>query len=163
MKRTLLVVAGFIVTTLVLAWGWEEAGLRDGYARFLETTGRPLLDSIGLDDVRIVGERMRYINWIPFVGLMLVTPGLSWRRRGTGLGLGLVALYASHLLLNATHVGRAGQIPLVPSLVSDTLPFLLWLAGAHPAVRSWFTSALAATLAPEPGDPTPSEAPDPPA
>ncbi len=167
MRRALLVVAGFVAITLVLAWGWEEAGLRISYARFLKTTGRPLLDLIGLDDVRIVGGRIRYINWIPFVGLMLVTPGLTWRRRGTGLGLGLVALYVSHLLLNATQAGNAGQIPLVPSLVSDTLPFLLWVAAAHPVLRGWFATALASTLVPERGEPssdaTPFEAPDPPA
>ena len=152
MRRTLLVVAGFVAITLLLAWCWEEAGLRVSYARFIKTTGRPLLDLIGFDDVRIVGGRTRYINWIPFVGLMLVTPGLSLRRRGAGLGFGLVVLYVSHLLLNATQIGNARQVPLVPSLVSDTLPFLLWLAAAHPVVRTWFATALATALDPEPAE-----------
>lgn len=150
MKRPALVVLGFVAITLVLAWSWEEAGLRISYARFLKTTGRPILDLVGLEDVRIVGGRLRYINWIPFVGLMLVTPGLTVRRRGAGPAIGLVALYASHLLINVTQRGGAPQIPLVPSLVSDTLPFLLWLAAAHPVVRTWFASAVASTGGPEP-------------
>ena len=146
MKRALLVALGFASITLFLAWSWEEAGLRMAYGRFLRLTGRPILDLIGLDGVRLVNGRLRYINWIPFVGLMLVTPGLTWRRRGSGLVAGLVVLYASHLLINATHRAGARQLPLFPSLVSDALPFLLWLAAAHPVVRDWFAGSPGSAL-----------------
>lgn len=150
MRRALLAIAIFVVVTLPLAWGWNEGTLRDGHTQLLRHVGRPLLNALGLDDVRMLAGRIRYINWIPFVGMMLATPGLSVRRRSVGLGLGLVVLFLTHVFLNVTQVRGAPQLPLVPALVSDTLPFLLWLAAAHPVAGPWFASVLSPSLSPQP-------------
>ncbi len=152
MKRFLLVVAGFFALTLLLAVVWEEGGGRIAYGRFLKQSGRPIFDLLGLDGVRIMGLRTRYINWIPFVGLVAVTPGLTLRRRTLGLAVGLVTLWATHLALNVTQVRGAGQLSLVPLLLSDALPFLLWLFVAHPVVRPWLASALEAPRDPDATD-----------
>lgn len=141
MKRGLLIVLGFVALTLLLSLVWEEYGLRVAYGRFLRQTGRPLFDLLGLEGVRIMGLRTRYINWIPFVGLLAVTPGLDLRRRALGLAIGFFVFWATHLALNLTQVRGAGQLSLVPLLLSDALPFLLWLLIAHPVVRPWLASA----------------------
>ena len=141
MKRLILPVLVFIMITLALSFYWEEAGGRQAYAVFLKTKGAGLLDALGIEGVRVAGGRLRYINWIPFVGLMLATPSLTLSRRLVGLAVGLVVLFATHLGLNATQVRGAPQLPLVPSLVSDTLPFLLWIVAAFPALSQLFENA----------------------
>lgn len=143
MRRAIAVVLGFLVVTIALTWFWEESG-RLLYGRFLRNVAPPIYDAIGFDGARVGAFRQRYINWVPFVGLMVATPGLSWRRRLGGLAGGLFLLFAGHLALNLTErVHKAAQLPFVPSLVSDALPFVLWILFAWPVVSSWFGSALA--------------------
>ncbi len=143
MKRAIPVVLGFVVITIALTWVWEEGG-RHFYGRFLKTVAPTIYDWIGFGDARVGAMRQRYINWIPFVGLMLVTPGLALRRRAIGLGGGLGLLFVGHLALNLTErMHKASHLPFVPSLLSDAVPFLLWILFAWPVVSSWFASALA--------------------
>ena len=148
MKRPLLVVLGFVAITIALTGFWEESG-RMLYGRFLKSVAPPIYDLLGFGDARVGAFRQRYINWVPFVGLMLVTPGLAWRRRAGGLVAGLALLFVGHLALNLTErVHKAAQLPFVPALVSDALPFLLWILFAWPIVSRWFTTALAEPAAP---------------
>jgi hypothetical protein len=165
MKRAIPIVLGFVVITIALTWFWEESG-RLQYGRFLKRVAPPIYDAIGFGDARVGAFRQRYINWVPFVGLMLVTPRLAWRRRLGGLAGGLFLLFSGHLALNLTErVHRAAQLPFVPSLVSDALPFVLWILFAWPVVSGWFASALAETPGPEhdpdDGDETTTTAGDP--
>lgn len=149
MRRAIPVILGFLVITIALTWFWEEGG-RVLYGRFLKNVAPPIYDAIGFGEARVGAFRQRYINWVPFVGLMLVTPGLAWRRRLGGLAGGLFLLFSGHLALNLTErVHRAAQLPFVPSLVSDALPFVLWILFAWPVVSSWFASALAEIPGPE--------------
>lgn len=142
MKRALMIVASFVVVTLALTFFWEEVG-RLNYGRFLKTVAPTLYDWIGVGDARVGALRQRYINWIPFVGLVLVTPGLRMRRRALGLAGGLLALFVGHLTLNLTErVYKASHLPFVPSIVSDALPFLLWIIVAWPTVSQWFAATL---------------------
>lgn len=144
MKRPLMVVISFVIVTMALTFFWEEFG-KLNYGRFLKTVAPTIYDWIGFGDARVGAMRQRYINWIPFVGLIVVTPGLLFRRRALGLAAGLLALFAGHLTLNLTErVDNAIHLPFVPSLVSDALPFLLWIVVAWPAVSEWFSSTIAA-------------------
>lgn len=146
MRRGLLVVVGFVAITIVLTWLWTHGG-QLAYGRFLKAVAPPLYDVLGFEGARVGAFRERYINWIPFVGLVLVTPGLSLRRRGIGLLVGLALMPVCHLALNLTElIGPRNRLPFVPSLVSDTLPFLLWLVIAWPVVGRWFEAATAAKL-----------------
>jgi len=133
--RFALRAAAFVAITLALTALWEEGG-RILYGRMLKAVAPPIYDLLGFDGARVGAFRQRYVNFVPFVGLVLVTPGLSARRRALGLALGLLALFAGHLALNLTETGtgRARQLPLVASLVSDSLPFLFWLVVAAPAL-----------------------------
>lgn len=157
--RMLGVIAGFVVITIGLTWVWTEWG-RIAYGQLLKAVAPPIYELIGFGDARVGAFRERYINFVPFVGLVLVTPGLTLRRRSIGLVCGLGALFVGHLALNLTEgVHRGSHLPLVPSLVSDALPFLFWILVAYPVVSDWFARTLssAAGVAPEtvlaePGD-----------
>lgn len=145
MKRALTIIAAFVAITIALTWFWEETG-RAEYGRFLRTVAPSIYDAIGFGDARVGALRQRYINWIPFVGLVLVTPRLSPKRRVIGLLAGLFAIFLAHLGLNLTELlQNEGHLPVVPSLLSDTLPFLLWIVVAFPVIGEWFGVALGAT------------------
>lgn len=144
------IVLGFAVITIGLTVFWIEWG-RLHYGQFLKLVAPPIYDLIGFGDARVGAFRQRYINFVPFVGLVLVTPGLAWKRRFTGLAAGLGALFVGHLALNLTErVHRGGHLPFVPSLVSDALPFLLWILVAYPVLSTWFVAALAPPPTPSP-------------
>ena len=138
--RALLVVAGFAAITIGLTWLWGEWG-RVEYGRLLKTVAPPIYELIGFPDARVGALRQRYINWVPFVGLVLVTPGLALRRRAIGLFAGLGLLFVSHLMLNLTERWQPGRsLPVVASLISDALPFVIWIVVAHPVVSRWFVA-----------------------
>ena len=152
MNKALLRILAFAAITLLLTWLWEEGG-RLQYGQLLKRVAPPIYDVLGFDGARVGAFRQRYVNFIPFVGLVLVTPRLSLRRRMLGLALGVFGLFCGHLALNLTETGtgRARHLPLVPSLVSDTLPFLVWLVVAAPALAHWLpATAAAAEAEPEP-------------
>ncbi|HEB90627.1 MAG TPA: hypothetical protein ENI85_13730 [Deltaproteobacteria bacterium] len=139
MKKALLVIAGFTVISIGLTWLWNE-WLRLAYAHLLNLVAPPVYDLIGFEGARVGAFRQRYVNFVPFVSLVLVTPGLGLRRRGLGLGLGVFTIFISHLALNLTERLQPGQsLPLVSSLVSDAFPFVVWLIVAHPVVSGFFT------------------------
>ncbi len=141
MKKAVLIVLGFGVISIGLTWIWNEWA-RLAYGHFLVAVGRPIYDLIGFGDVRVAGLRERYINFVPFVSLVLVTPGITLRRRTIGLATGLIAISASHLALNLTGLLQPGglSLPIVPALVSDALPFLVWLVVAYPVVVKFLPS-----------------------
>lgn len=144
-RRMLGVIAGFVVITIGLTFLWTEWG-RVAYGHFLKAVAPPIYELIGFGDARVGAFRQRYINFVPFVGLVLVTPGLTLRRRSIGLVCGLGALFVGHLALNLTErVHRGAHLPFVPSLVSDALPFVIWILVAYPVISDWFARTLSAT------------------
>jgi hypothetical protein len=139
--KVVLRVALFAAITLLLTWLWNEGG-RVVYGKLLKLVAPPIYELFGFEGARVGAFRQRYVNFVPFVGLVLVTPRLSLRRRLTGLALGLFALFCGHLALNLTALSAGGRhLPLVPSLLSDTLPFLLWLFVAAPTWMGWLPGA----------------------
>ena len=137
MKGALLVVLSFVVVSLGLTWLWNE-WLRAGYAQLFFAVARPLYDFLGFEEARAVAFRQRYINFVPFVSLVLVTPGLSIRRRALGLVFGLLFIFVCHLGLNLTEILQPGRaLPIVPSVVSDALPFLVWIVIAYPVLAKF--------------------------
>ncbi len=139
MKTTMLVIASFSVVSIGLTWLWNE-WLQTAYAHFLMLVAPPIYDFIGFDGARVGAFRQRYVNFVPYVSLVLVTPGLGLRRRVLGLVLGVFALFVSHLALNLTERLQPGNsLPIVSSLISDAFPFIVWLAVAYPVVSGFFT------------------------
>lgn len=154
MKKTLLIVLSFVVISIGLTWIWNEWA-RAGYAQLLKSVAPPLYELLGFGDARVGLLRERYINFVPFVSLLLVTPGLTLRRRAIGLALGLVFIFVCHLALNLTELFQPGRsLPIVPSIVSDALPFLVWSVVAYPVL----TKFLVVTTEPETnGDDPPTD------
>ncbi len=133
MVRALLIALGFVAVTLPLTWLWFEGG-RAFYGGVFTAVARPFYALLGLESVPIAAYRERYINLIPFVGLMLATPALTWRRRFGGLFAGLLLLLLSHLLLNVTPAFLPNQratLPFAAAALSDALPFMIWVVLAR--------------------------------
>ncbi len=133
--RLILAFLGFFALTMLGFWAWEFAGQRL-YAQIMKGTASWVYPLFGLRDIPPAWARVRYVNIVPFVALMLVTSGISWKRRTLGILGGLVFLHFSHLAMNATprliDIGREGLGPntIAPifMMLSDGLPFILWAA-----------------------------------
>ncbi len=131
--RFILAFLGFLALTSLGLWAWVSGGQRF-YAQILVWTASWVYPLFGLGDIPLAAARLRYVNIVPFAALMLVTPGISWKRRTIGILGGLLFLHFSHLALNATpqliDIGREGLGPNTLSpifmIVSDGLPFVLW-------------------------------------
>ena len=135
MRKGIIIVIGFCVISILLTAFWIEWG-RLAYAYFFSFVAPPIYDLIGLENAPIRGMRLRYINVVPFTALVLVTPGIERSRRFLGLLLGLFALVISHLALNLTSLVQPGPaMPSASSLLSDALPFLVWIIVAFPEIR----------------------------
>jgi hypothetical protein len=144
MKKAVLIVLAFVVISIGLTWFWNEWA-RVSYGHFLKAVGPSIYELIGFGDARLFAFRERYINFVPFISLVLVTPGLSLRRRTIGLALGLFFIFASHLALNLTELFDPSRpaLPVVSSIVSDTMPFLVWIVIAYPVLAKFLVAAAA--------------------
>lgn len=121
----MLALAIFLSVTLALTWLWLNGG-GSVYGKLFLMLGAPLYELFGVYDIS-VRPRLRYANFIPFVGLVAATPGLSWSRRARVIAIGLPVFFASHWFLNLSAVA-ANQYQLSPvaKLLADGFPFLLW-------------------------------------
>jgi len=133
-----------IAVSLPLTWIWLEWG-REAYGWFFTRTAIPIFGMLGETSLLPVGARDRFINYLPFLILMLVTPRMSWARRSAGIAIGFVAIYISHLIFvwYTYHLGvDAGRMStgdfrqIFPVLMlSDALPLILWVIFANQFVR----------------------------
>lgn len=136
-----LIVVSFVVISVGLAWIWQES-LRYHYGELFTNVALKLHGALGLGHAPIAGLRQRYINFVPFIALLLVTPGLALRRRSVGLIVGLAIISVSHLALNLTALMTPGpSIPVLAALLSDTFPFLIWFIVAFPVVSKFLPGA----------------------
>jgi hypothetical protein len=137
MKKVLLIISSFVLISIGLTWFWNEWA-RVSYAHLFNAVAPPIYELIGFEHARVVGFRERYINFVPFVSLLLVTPGLTLRRRTIGLSLGVFFIFLCHLALNLTELLQPGlSLPIVPAIVSDALPFLVWIIVAYPVLTKF--------------------------
>jgi len=141
MKKTLLIIVCFAIISIGLTWFWNEFA-RESYADLLKTVAPPIYKLIGFEGARVGALRERYINFVPFVSLLLVTPGLTLKRRSIGLVLGLFTIFVSHLALNLTELLQPGRsLPAIPSVVSDAFPFFIWIFVAYPVLAKFLPVA----------------------
>ncbi len=135
MRKALFVVLAFCVISIGLTWLWTE-WLRALYGTLLAFVAPPVYEWIGLGDVPMRPMRLRYINFVPFVSLVLVTPGLTMARRGAGLTLGIFAIFLCHLGVNLTAaLAPSAALPVPAALFSDAFPFVIWFLVAYPVVK----------------------------
>ncbi len=133
MKQTLLFLAKFVALTAPLTWLWQVWG-RSAYTAVYGPVAHSISSCFGFDRVPISSSQ-RFINYIPFLTLMILTPRLSLRRRFVGTALGMLALFALHIATNLMDPPGALSFPIGLSLALDAAPFLLWVLIAHDFVR----------------------------
>ncbi len=135
MKATLLFLVKFVCLTAPFVWLWQVGGLQVYHALY-----SPVADMIygwlGFEGVA-TPARQRYINLIPFVALMVLTPRLSTRRRLGGIAIGLMILFLLHIGINLTANPETLRLPRRTSLILDAAPFFLWVIIANEFVRDF--------------------------
>jgi hypothetical protein len=142
--KAVLVVVSFVVISIGLTWIWHES-VRALYGQLFTSVALKLHGALDLGHAPIAGLRQRYVNFVPFVALLLVTPGLALRRRLTGLCVGIFTISISHLAVNLTALMTPGpSIPVLVALLSDTFPFLIWFIVAFPVLAKFMPGATTA-------------------
>ena len=91
--RPFLLFLEFVVLSVVLTWLWL-AWAQDAYAVFFEWMAGPLLRLAGVANVAESPAVKRFVNYVPFLVLMVITPRMNLRRRllGTVIGVALIFL-----------------------------------------------------------------------
>jgi len=135
MKPALLFLVKFVCLTAPFVWLWHIGGWRLYHALY-----SPIAEAVygwfGLEGVQAT-SRIRYINLIPFVTLMVLTPNLSTRRRLGGTAIGLVILFVMHIAVNLGANPKTQVLPQMIRLMLDAAPFFLWIIIAHEFVRDF--------------------------
>ena len=125
-KRLFLFVLEFFLLALPLVWLWER-WLVVFYVRFFTWMTNPLFASLALGDNTPGRAQDRFVSFVPFVALMLVTPALGRRRRIGGLLLGVALVFLSHVVLIVMRSQARGIETFFPALLLiNALPFALW-------------------------------------
>jgi len=141
--RLLLLLVLFFALTIPLAWLWQLWGVQH-YVAFLFVIMRQLHDTLGWPFAGKGGGglSLRFVSHVPFLILVLITPGLSWRRRVLGGLLGSAFIAATHLLMitlvNAAFLGGGSVFRKIAPfiLIMDGLPLLAWLVVARDFLRT---------------------------
>lgn len=154
-RRLALRFGAFIAITAVGTWLWLEGG-RGDYRRFLMDVMRPMLGWLGVPNMRLGLLPHRFMSFVPFVALMLVTPDLSSSRRWWGTAIGCFVLFLSHVGFVAASVAaysaygstpRAVQALFPVMLLVDSMPFIVWFVIAREVILGWVSKVTARVFA----------------
>jgi len=142
-RKPWLLLIEFVVLTTLFTVIWIRWG-REAYLPFFLDLADPIFAWLEMPPVRLRESPQRFMNYAPFLALMLITPAMSPLRRALGIAIGVVVIFYSHVLMVwiaydawiATS-SRAEAFPMTfPTLMlSDALPFLLWVVFAEKFVR----------------------------
>lgn len=148
-KRSLVLILEFIALTVVLTWLWV-AWAQDAYSAFFLQVADPLLDLLGVTEVAQSPAQKRFVNYVPFFVLMVITPGLSRRRRIAGLLVGFPLIFLCHVGLVAVeflayteHRPTSDPFSTVfpAAMFTDAFPFILWAIIANRLIREVLSRA----------------------
>lgn len=143
-RKVLLPLLKIVAISAPLTWLWEAGG-REAYARLFAHLSIPIFGILGLTSLNPNGARDRFINYLPFLILMLITPRLSALRRVVGIAVGFVAIFFAHVafvyvasvsFLENNTMTADGFTTFFPAmLLSDSLPLVLWAVICHQFIR----------------------------
>jgi len=148
-----------VAITVPLTLLWKVWG-HDAYLDLFRTLARPFLDLLGVKRIPVMLVGSRFVNFLPFFALMMVTPGLTARRRwiGTLVGFALMfvcqvifAAVAFHVMASYVTSAKAFSALFPALLISDSFPFVIWAVIAHEFVRDVGSHAWRKIGAPSPG------------
>jgi hypothetical protein len=144
-KKLLLLLLKIVAVSLPLTWVWMEWG-RAAYAKLFKQIAIPIYGYLGETTLLPNAARDRFIHYLPFLILMIITPRMSWARRILGTLVGFVVLFAFQVIFvyvdyvstvgseqQRTQEGFETFFPVM--LLSDSLPLILWAIIAHEFVR----------------------------
>jgi hypothetical protein len=135
MKPALLFLIKFVCLTVPFVWLWRNGGLSFYYALY-NPVAEAVYAWLGFEGVE-APARDRYINMIPFLALMVLTPNLSIRRRLGGIAIGLAVLFTMHIAVNLAAYPKTLLLPRPVSLALDAAPFFLWIIIANEFIRDF--------------------------
>ena len=146
--RLLLTALKIIAISVPLTWLWMEWG-RAAYGRIFAQLALPIYNLFGLTTLAPEGARDRFINYLPFLILMLITPRMTWQRRAGGTAIGFVVIFLVHVVfvwIASTAVNPDNTIDVQgfkrivgANQLSDSIPFVLWVVIAREFV--WESAA----------------------
>lgn len=134
MNRRLLFILEVLGISIPATWLWIEWG-RTLYPRIFMEIVPPILQLIGLPGFRPNQLPDRFISYVPFLVLMVVTPRLSPLRRISGTLLGFALIFLSHLafvvyvfVMQESETLRARPfVNIFPAFILlDAFPIALW-------------------------------------
>jgi hypothetical protein len=148
-KRSLLLVLEFVALTVPLTWLWV-VWAQDAYATFFLKLADPIFDLMGVTEVAESPAQKRFVNYVPFFVLMVITPGLALRRRIGGMLVGFPLIFLCHVGLVAVeflaytkHRPTSDPFSTVfpAAMFTDAFPFILWAIIAHRVLRDTLSQA----------------------
>lgn len=156
--RGLLQVLKVVGLTVPLTWLWLEWG-RAAYGHLFTRLAIPIFGFLGMTRVIPLGARDRFINYLPFLILMVVTPRMSWVRRVAGIAVGFVLIFVVQVFfvyVSAVVGVQDGEVnrqdlyeKMLPVLLlCDAFPFVLWIVIAKDYVREVTTKLFVRALPP---------------
>lgn len=135
--RVLLQALKIIGITVPVTWAWLEWG-RAAYGRLFAELAIPIFGFFGLTRILPLGSRDRFINYLPFLILMIVTPRMTVLRRTVGIIVGFVLIFFLQVFfiymsyragVQGGEVNRQdlfeAMLPVL--LICDAFPFVLWI------------------------------------
>lgn len=143
MNRGLIQLAKFVAVTAPLTWVWLEGG-REAYQRFFVEITHPILGAFGYPKSQLGAVPQRFISYVPFLALMLITPRISPARRVCGTAIGFGVLFLSHVVFVVASIvaydaygetPKAIQAVFGVMLLLDSLPFILWAVICWEVIR----------------------------
>ncbi|MFT5443736.1 MAG: hypothetical protein ACI8W3_002787 [Myxococcota bacterium] len=135
--RVLLQTLKVVGLTVPVTWIWLEWG-RAAYGRLFAELSIPIFGFLGLTRILPQGARDRFIGYLPFLILMIITPRLSPLRRGLGIVVGFVAIFflqVFFIYMSEVAGVQGGDVnrqdiyeKMLPVLlICDAFPFVLWI------------------------------------
>jgi hypothetical protein len=155
-KRLLVLIVELVALSVPLTWLWLAWG-QDAYQAAFGDVAGPLLRALGVKEVVDSPAQKRFVNYVPFLALMLVTPGLALARRLGGILLGIPLIFLCHVGLVAVEVfSRTRHRPtedpfstvFPAAMFADAFPFILWALFANEFLRELLAKALGRSPSP---------------
>lgn len=139
MKRNLwLFLLKLLITTLILGYFWTT-GWKMAYPNWIKPIAQLFFDIFGVTKWNLSLTAEHFASWIPFIGLLVATPGLlrRWKHALVALFGGVAAIVLMHIVMSiaifyivsAFEMSQNAYRLLLPIyLVNDAMPLILWLA-----------------------------------
>lgn len=136
-RKLLLFLAKLVAVSLTIGYLWFD-GLQIKYVDILSPVAEPVLMFFGASRWWLAMVVEHFTSLIPFIALVLASPGLisRWQNSLIGLVAGIAIIVSGHLLMSVGvfHIvenfgmSRTGYVFLIPLyILNDALPLILWL------------------------------------